>query len=563
MGILRQTSRRLFAPTALAMTVALLAGAASADIIHYKDGRTVEGRILDRTATHITVDTEFGKLKIELSKIERIEEKTTPAEELEARRAEIAEGDAAGLFELALWARDASLDKDYRRLLHEVIELAPSHALANELLGRVKVDGVWMAPEEVAAYVAAHEAEKRAQGYLWHENRWRPEAEVMSARGFVRHEGAWVPRRQAETELALADLKTLVGLEFRAWTSKTITLYSALPDHEVDMLGPALEAQVQRFLETLEVDDKERERVLRYDIPIFLLPATSALARFVESGFIDRFVLTEDAKQEYVHVTNFNLAWPRPLIVLVQHGEHIDTAGDEDIGRLGILSHQLAHVLMQRFTGTRPTPGWVQAGMAALAEDVVNETTTLNISTWDWMAPGQGGGPWVNDWYHFGHWNENLRDERKQSTVPPLRTIMYQRISQFDSKEIGVSWSVVAFMLERHRTEFLMYLRAPTRTSRARRSGTRRRGTRASVRRSTRSSASGARGRWRDRRSTRSTPPGPTDQRWSRLPPDGGAGGGLGSRSTSRFSAASAAVCPVSGFVTSIATVRAMLFLST
>jgi hypothetical protein len=460
MGILRHTSRRLFAPTALAVAVMLLAETASADIIHYKDGRTVEGRILERTATHITVDTEFGKLKIALSKVERIEEKITPAEELAALRANIPEGDAAALFELAVWARDASLDRDYRRLLLEVIELAPGHTLANEALGRVKIDGLWMAPEDVAAYVAAHEAEKRAQGYLWHENRWRPEAEVMTARGFVRHNDAWVPRRQAETEIALADLKQLVGIELDAWTSKTITLYSALPAHEVDMLGPALEAQVQRFLATLEVDDAERQRVLRYDIPIFLLEANSTMARFVESGFIDRFVLTDSAKQEYAQVSNFNLAWPRPLIVLVQHGDHIDTAGDEDIGRLGILSHQLGHVLIQRLAGLRPTPGWVQAGLAAMAEGVTNETTTLNISTWDWMAPGQGGGPWVDDWYHFGHWNSNLRDDHKQGTVPPLRTVMYQKVRSLDSKEIGVSWSVVGFMLDRHRTEFIAYLRA-------------------------------------------------------------------------------------------------------
>jgi len=361
---------------------------------------------------------------------------------------------------LALWARDASLDKDYRKLLGEVIELAPEHSLANELLGRVQVDGRWMDPEDVTAYIATHEADKLAQGYLWHENRWRPEAEVMTARGFVRHNDGWVPRRQAETEIALTDLAGLVELELAAWTSKTITLYSSLSLHEVDMLGPPLEAQVQRFLETLELDDAERRRVLRYDIPIFLLPANAAMARFVESGFIDRFVLTDDAKREYAQVSNFNLAWPRPLIVLVQHGNHIDTAGDEDIGRLGILSHQLEHLLMQRLTGTRPTPGWVQAGMVALAEDITNETTTLNISSWDWMAPGQGAGPWVEKWLHYGHWNENLRDERMHGALPALRTVMYQRVKTLDSKEIGISWSVVAFMLDRHRSEFIAYLRA-------------------------------------------------------------------------------------------------------
>lgn len=282
----------------------------------------------------------------------------------------------------------------------------------------------------------------------------------MEARGFVLRGEVWVPRRQAETEAAIADLKELVDLEAWAWKSKTLTLYSSLPDMDVDMLGPPLEAQVQRFLATLEVDEQERKRVLRYDIPIFLLPARTTLTHFVESGFVDRFVLTDAAKRGFLQTSNFSLSWPRPLIVLVQHGNHVDSAGDEDIGRLGILSHQLEQVLFQRFAGTRPTPGWAQAGLVALAEGVANETLTLNISTWNWDAPGQGGGPWVPNWQHYGHWNENLRDETKHGQVPTLRSLMHQDVGRLDSLEIGVSWSVVRFMLERHRTEFLAYLRA-------------------------------------------------------------------------------------------------------
>lgn len=460
MGTHHSTIRRFLFLCALAIPAFLLGPEASADIIHYKDGRVVEGRILERTDSHIQVDTEFGRLKIALSKIDWIEEKITPAEELADRRSRIGDDDGAALFELAMWARDQELDKPFRALLREVIAVAPGHSLANELLGRIQIDGSWMAPEDIAAYVSANEAEKRAQGLLFHDGRWRPEAEVMEARGFVLRGEVWVPRRQAETEAAIADLKELVDLEAWAWKSKTLTLYSSLPDMDVDMLGPALEDQVQRFLATLDVDEQERKRVLRYDIPIFLLPARTTLTHFVESGFVDRFVLTDAAKRGFLQASNFSLSWPRPLIVLVQHGNHIDSAGDEDIGRLGILSHQLEQVLLQRFAGTRPTPGWAQAGLVALAEGIANETLTLNISTWDWDAPGQGGGPWVPNWQHYGHWNKNLRDETKHGQVPTLRSLMHQDVGRLDSLEIGVSWSVVRFMLERHRTEFLAYLRA-------------------------------------------------------------------------------------------------------
>lgn len=460
MGSLRVMIRRLKQFLPLLMSLALLAGPAHADIIHYKDGRSVQGRILERSATHITVDTEFGKLKIALSKIERIEERITPAEELSARRERIADDDAAALFELALWARDQELDKPFRELLREVIAASPGHPLANELLGRVKIDGRWMDPEDVAAYIVANAAEKLEQGFVFHEGQWRPEAAVMQARGFVRYKQAWVPRRLAETEMAVIDLKEMVGIELLPRVGETITLYSDLPDFEVDMLAPALEAQVQRFLATLEISEEERQHVLRYDIPIFLMPASTALARFIESGFVDRFVISDASKKDFAGFSNFSLGWPRPLIVLVQSGDHIDTARDADIGRLGVLSHQLEYVLVQRFAGLRPTPGWVAVGLAALAEGITNEVTTFNISTWDWDAPGQSAGPWVKGWHHFGHWDKHLRDDRMLANLPALRSVMYQRAGTLDSLEIGMSWSVTRFLLERHRSEFLAYLRA-------------------------------------------------------------------------------------------------------
>jgi hypothetical protein len=93
-------------PVAVALALAMLATPALADVIHYKDGRQLEGRIVSRTASELTVETDFGTIKVPLSKIDHIEEKRTPREELEARRAAIPADDEEARFELALWARD-------------------------------------------------------------------------------------------------------------------------------------------------------------------------------------------------------------------------------------------------------------------------------------------------------------------------------------------------------------------------------------------------------------------------------------------------------------------------
>jgi ABC-type sugar transport system ATPase subunit len=62
-------------PASWLLALALLAVPAAADIIHYKHGRMLEGRIVSRTATELTVETEFGTIKVPMSKVASIEEK--------------------------------------------------------------------------------------------------------------------------------------------------------------------------------------------------------------------------------------------------------------------------------------------------------------------------------------------------------------------------------------------------------------------------------------------------------------------------------------------------------
>jgi hypothetical protein len=438
----------------------LMAAPALADVIHYKDGRKLEGRIVSRTATELTVETDFGKIKVPLSKVERIEEKRTPREELEARRALVAAEDAAALFELALWARDQELAKEYAALLREVIAAKPEHVLANELLGRVKLDGRWFEPDELDAYVRSVEEEQRAKGLLFHEGRWQPEEQVMAARGFLRYGDRWLPRRDAETALASQALADRAGLELTATAGATLTLYSALPaEHAQELLEP-LEAEVAWFLDAVAPTGEERERLLRYDIPIVLVPDTAGMDRAVSSGALVGFGLGEALHETYRHSTNFTLYWPRPLIVLVASGDHVKVTGDVMEGRLGLLSHQLARVLVERFKGDVPAPPWVVHGMAALLEGRVNHYATLSVTSPPRGESGEAQDPFVQDWEAYTAWAANLADERKHVQIPPLRTILRQRTDAFDSREVGICWGLLRYLLARRSTEFAAYLRA-------------------------------------------------------------------------------------------------------
>ena len=131
--------------------VLLLASTVAADIIHYKDGRRLEGQILEHTASKLTVKTSFGTIDVDMDKVSRIEERATPQEVLLEKRAGLADDDAPALYQLALWASHKKLRRESRDLMRAVLAADPAHAGANEAVGRVRMDDRWLEPAEVEA----------------------------------------------------------------------------------------------------------------------------------------------------------------------------------------------------------------------------------------------------------------------------------------------------------------------------------------------------------------------------------------------------------------------------
>jgi len=173
--------RTSFATLAL---ILCLIGAASADVIHMKDGSSFEGQIVDDDGAELTVRVSAAAtVKIPKKDVARIESKETRSQELSRRRKALAKGDAEAHYALALWCRKAGLSKDARKLLLELVAFSPDHASARRLLGQVRHDG-----------------------------RWINEADFYKARGFVRFKGRWVPKEEAaEAKLAASLKKKIAG----------------------------------------------------------------------------------------------------------------------------------------------------------------------------------------------------------------------------------------------------------------------------------------------------------------------------------------------------------------
>ena len=442
----------------LLLALALLAPTAHADIVHLKDGRTIEGQIVDRGDRQLTVKTDFGNIKVDLSKVDRIEEKLTPEQELAGKRASVADDDAAGLFDLAIWARDQELKRPMRELLLEVVAADGQHALANEMLGNVKVDGRWLPPDQVDAYLAEVAEEKQAQGLVLYEGKWITEADAMEKQGFLMVDGAWVPRRDAETAEAVEAFYDAAGLPLEAMQGEFITLYSSLAESHAETLVFDLDAVVRDFYSKLELTDVLREQVVEVDIPVWLMPDRPSVQAFIETGFIDRYRPVSRIKEQYLLASNFGLHWPRPCIVAVARGTQLKNNDDAMSAVTGLVSHQLGHLLVQRLKKRR-SPGWLRAGLAAYYEGVCNYHTSLSITSFKRDEDGFAVEAWIDDWENFPQWRDNLLDESFHAQLQPLRQLLRQDLESFDSRQLGQLWSFTRFLIERHGTELADYLK--------------------------------------------------------------------------------------------------------
>jgi hypothetical protein len=169
------------------------ARAAAGDVVHLRNGSTIEGAVVERQ-DEVEVRVRFGSVTLRRSEVESIERAPTPletyarrcagtdlsdprmAEELSAwcekhdlpaqaralhalardvalerRMATVPPEDAASLFEAALWAHDEGYDAAVQRyLLEKCLRADPDHADARRALGFVWYAGAWRSAAEAA-----------------------------------------------------------------------------------------------------------------------------------------------------------------------------------------------------------------------------------------------------------------------------------------------------------------------------------------------------------------------------------------------------------------------------
>lgn len=189
------------------LPVAIGAAAVSpADVVRVKDGRVVEGRIVARSATALTVRTPTGLVTIAADQVDAVEPGPSVFDEYEDRRKAAAET-ADAQTELARWCGERGLTGERTKHLQRAVALDPNHAAARAELGHVRIGGLWVEPGTAGRPAATQPASRRAR-----REASAPAAADGDDEAAIRAaQGAWMRRINAiKTSLLDASLDRLV-----------------------------------------------------------------------------------------------------------------------------------------------------------------------------------------------------------------------------------------------------------------------------------------------------------------------------------------------------------------
>jgi hypothetical protein len=177
-----------------------------ADDVFLKGGAKFSGRIVEQTATMVSIDIGAGVVGVAMSRVDHIVKAPSALDAYDQKAAKLGPKDVAGWRELGRWAGQEGLSAQSRDAYQKVIAISPDDPEAREALGFVQFNGRWMTEEE--SYVA--------QGYVKYDGEWMTPDEAQQAQESAAAEQARqdaeqqakdeeIAKLQAEAQAAKAD----------------------------------------------------------------------------------------------------------------------------------------------------------------------------------------------------------------------------------------------------------------------------------------------------------------------------------------------------------------------
>lgn len=186
------------------LLAAVLAPAAAvgahADVLELKDGRLVEGIVVKQGDKYF-VQSRFGETVVPADRVKARIEARPVDEQIREHAASLAPDDAENRALLARWLVSIGREEEGRAMAGAVLDLDPESAIAHQVLGHIRHQGVWRTPDEA----------KRSEGLEKHGDDWYTPQEWANTTASVR-EKAVEHERRAEVARLRAEVNRAVRL---------------------------------------------------------------------------------------------------------------------------------------------------------------------------------------------------------------------------------------------------------------------------------------------------------------------------------------------------------------
>jgi len=447
--------------------LALVAGAASlrADILHLKDGRKIEGKIVEEEGGNYVVKLKGGTMKIAKKDVSRVEARKLPEEEFQGKLAALKTDDIPGLMGLATWCKEQGLKKEEREVLGRIVRLEPKNEEANLALGNIKVNGEWVSPSEAKSLKEkAEAAEKEAQGLAFYKGKWIPREDKENLeKGLVLHDGKWLTPEQLKESQGLVKIGD-------KWVPKSEKVRAETVQEFKDKLKRDAACSVSEHFKVVHVNGQEiadklaqqAEECYKYFNELFGLRETkkhwtlTADYYVVDSDnlfkdFVDtiatRYVKDKSAIDwiKRPGSDDFHNSKPAPIAC------HVLKANQDEEGHI---CHIAGHFLLNWHTSVN-NPDWLVEGFASFMEVKFREASRVRCST---RATYGGSAKVAEKAKDFAAWKDLVKESVLDKQDTPMLQMKEYDLNRLDFEHLSKSWSVVTFLITEHKDKFVKWI---------------------------------------------------------------------------------------------------------
>jgi hypothetical protein len=437
----------------------LLGGRAGADTVTFKDGRTVEGKVVSQDDENVTIKTQFGTQKIAKRDVAKIEKGATSLDEYQKRRDDLKTDDLEGHLKLALWCKENKLTAQAKDQYRMVLVLDPANAIANRELGNVEYNGTWYAPADLER---VKEAENKAKGLVKYKGEWMPKEDVdklqkgmkkvgdrwltpdeeMESKGYKKVDGKWVKAEDVERIEVEKKLEKALGIKPVVIFSQHFTVASMLSKEHTKQISDRSE-EIYRFFSVF-FEGKPDHQIWFGRAQLYVLNNRSNYEDFV-NFVLPSMLHDEDTRK-----------WLLKSPAFILPGANISgTSIEEDKFQLNNIDHTVAHFLLTSYTGLK-VPPWLDEGYASWIETKFDDASRTHCTS----KTSYGDRTEIADKLsNSKSWPELIRDSIETKTDTPLDAIKNISLNQLDYEHLSKSWSIVTMLIENSKDKFIAMVR--------------------------------------------------------------------------------------------------------